>query len=74
MRLHDYDASGNCLKVRILLALLGQPYERVSVDLFGGDTLTDASRELLEVVDWDITQPAGGNASRRLPARLTPLR
>jgi glutathione S-transferase len=42
MRLHDYAASGNCYKVRLLLALLGQPYERVAVDIFAGDTLTDA--------------------------------
>jgi glutathione S-transferase len=39
--LHDYSASGNCYKVRLLLAQLGRPYERVPVDIFGGDTLTD---------------------------------
>jgi glutathione S-transferase len=42
MRLHDYAASGNCYKVRLLLALLGRPYERVPVDIFAGETLTDA--------------------------------
>src|SRR5262249_2242373 len=42
MRLHDYAASGNCYKARLLLALLGRDYERVSVDIFAGDTLTDA--------------------------------
>ena len=41
MRLHDYAASGNCYKVRLLLALLGEPYERVPVDIFAGDTLTE---------------------------------
>jgi glutathione S-transferase len=41
LRLHDYPASGNCYKVRLLLAQLGRPYERVRVDIFGGDTLTD---------------------------------
>ena len=40
MRLHDYAASGNCLKVRLLLALLGRDYERVPVDIFAGETLT----------------------------------
>ena len=40
MRLYDYAPSGNCFKVRLLLALLGRPYERVPVDIFGGDTLT----------------------------------
>jgi glutathione S-transferase len=40
MRLYDYAASGNCLKVRLLLALLGRTYELVPVDIFAGDTLT----------------------------------
>jgi glutathione S-transferase len=42
MRLHDYPASGNCYKVRLLLAQLGLPYERVHVDIFDGGTLSDA--------------------------------
>ena len=41
MRLYDYPASGNCYKPRLLLALLGHEYERVPVDIFAGDTLTD---------------------------------
>jgi glutathione S-transferase len=41
LRLHDYAASANCYKVRLLLAQLGRDYERVPVDIFGGDTLTD---------------------------------
>ena len=41
VRLYDYPASGNCYKVRLLLAQLGREYERVPVDIFGGDTLTD---------------------------------
>jgi glutathione S-transferase len=41
MRLYDYAASGNCYKVRLLLGLLGRSYERVPVDIFAGDTLTD---------------------------------
>jgi glutathione S-transferase len=40
MRLYDYAASGNCLKVRILLGLLARKYERVPVDIFAGETLT----------------------------------
>jgi glutathione S-transferase len=46
MRLYDYAASGNCFKVRLLLGLLGQEYERVPVDIFAGDTLTNAFAEL----------------------------
>src|ERR1700754_3024031 len=42
MRLYDYAASGNCFKVRLLLGLLGREYERVPVDIFAGETLTDA--------------------------------
>jgi glutathione S-transferase len=41
LRLYDYVASANCLKVRLLLAQLELPYERVPVDIFAGDTLTD---------------------------------
>jgi len=42
LRLYDYAASANCYKVRLLLAQLGRPYERILVDIFGGETLTDA--------------------------------
>lgn len=41
MRLYDYTASANCYKPRLLLALLDRDYERVAVDIFAGDTLTD---------------------------------
>jgi glutathione S-transferase len=41
MRLYDYAASCNCYKARLLLAQLGRTYERVPIDIFGGDTLTD---------------------------------
>ncbi|MGH7550172.1 MAG: glutathione S-transferase family protein [Gemmatimonadota bacterium] len=46
MRLYDYPASGNCYKVRLLLALLDRPYERVETDIFAGDTLTAEYRKL----------------------------
>jgi glutathione S-transferase len=41
MRLYDYAASCNCYKVRLLLANLQRPYERVPVDIFNGETPTD---------------------------------
>ena len=41
MRLYDYVASANCYKARLLLAVLDRDYERVPVDIFAGDTLTD---------------------------------
>ena len=40
MILYDHPASGNCMKARILLRQLGVPYERVTVDLFKGETRT----------------------------------
>lgn len=41
LKLYDYAASGNCYKVRLLLAQLERQYERVPIDIFAGDTLTD---------------------------------
>jgi glutathione S-transferase len=45
-RLYDYAASANCYKVRLLLAQLGRDYERVAIDIFAGDTLTDEYERL----------------------------
>jgi glutathione S-transferase len=36
--LYDHPASGNCMKARILLRQLAIPFERVTVDLFRGET------------------------------------
>lgn len=41
LRLYDYGPSANCYKVRLLLGQLGCAYERVPVDIFDGDTLTE---------------------------------
>jgi glutathione S-transferase len=60
MRLHDYDASGNCLKVRLLLGLLDRPYERVPVDIFDGDTLTDAFGRLNPVREVPVLELDSG--------------
>lgn len=40
-RLYDYPASANCLKVRLAFAVTGRSYERVGVDIFAGETLTE---------------------------------
>jgi glutathione S-transferase len=40
MKLYDYAPSGNGYKVRLLLAHLGVPYERVEVDSNAGETRT----------------------------------
>jgi glutathione S-transferase len=45
-KLYDHPASGNAYKPRLLLAHLGLPYERVTVDIFGpgrGDVLLPLS-------------------------------
>ena len=41
MILYEDPASGNCLKIRILLRQLELPYESVHVDLFLGETRTE---------------------------------
>lgn len=70
MRLHDYDASGNCYKARLLLALLGRSYERVPVDLFAGDTLTDAFGRLNPVRETPVLELDDGTAIAQSPAVL----
>jgi glutathione S-transferase len=46
LKLYDYEASANCYKVRLLLAQLRRPDERVPVDIFAGETLTDEYFEI----------------------------
>jgi len=41
LQLYDYPASANCLKARVLLRHLEVEWERLPVDLFAGETLTD---------------------------------
>ena len=38
LRLYDYGESGNAYKVRLLLTLLGEPFERVHLDILKGET------------------------------------
>src|SRR5882672_6074833 len=56
MRLHDYAASGNCYKARLLLALLDVPYEHVAVDIFAGDTLTPEFEQLNPVRETPVLE------------------
>ena len=44
LRLYDYAASANCYKARLALAQLAVDYERVPVDIFAGETTTEAYR------------------------------
>jgi glutathione S-transferase len=70
MRLYDYPASANCYKVRLLLALLGRPYERVPTDIFGGDTLTDAFGALNPVRETPVLELDDGTVITQSPAIL----
>lgn len=36
IRLYDYDLSGNCYKVRLLLTFLGLDFERINIDFYPG--------------------------------------
>jgi glutathione S-transferase len=46
LALYDYPASANCFKVRLALAQLDRAYERIPVDIFAGETLTENFAEL----------------------------
>jgi glutathione S-transferase len=70
VRLYDYPASGNCYKVRLLLALLGREYERVNVDIFGGDTLTDAYAAINPLRETPVLELDSGERIAQSPAIL----
>lgn len=36
MKLYDYEISGSCYKVRLLLSMLNLPYEKIAVDFYPG--------------------------------------
>jgi glutathione S-transferase len=73
MRLYDYAASGNCFKVRLLLALLQLEYERVPVDIFAGDTLTDAFGALNPLRETPVLELEDGRTLTQSNALLTYL-
>lgn len=62
LRLYDYRASCNCLKVRILLGQLGLECERVNVDIFDGDTLTEEFARLNPFRSTPVLVLADGSA------------
>jgi glutathione S-transferase len=63
-RLYDYAASCNAYKVRLLIAELDLDVERVEVDIFAGETLTDAFAEINPARTVPVLELADG---RRLP-------
>jgi glutathione S-transferase len=60
LRLYDYAASANCYKVRLLLAQLEQPYERVPIDIFAGETLTEQFRRRNPARTTPVLEIGGG--------------
>jgi glutathione S-transferase len=60
MKLYDYAASANCYKVRLLMAQLGRDYERVPVDIFAGDTLTDEFAAINPARSTPVLEHPGG--------------
>jgi glutathione S-transferase len=63
LRLYDYAGSCNCYKVRLLLAQLGLEYERVSLDIFNGETLTDEYARINPIRTTPVLEVGG----RHLP-------
>ena len=61
LRIYDYAPSGNCYEVRLLLSLLGREYERVPVDIFAGDTLTDEFERLNPARETPVLALDGGH-------------
>ncbi|MEA2332506.1 MAG: glutathione S-transferase [Thermoleophilaceae bacterium] len=60
MRLHDNPSSGNCYKVRLLLAQLGLPYERVHTDIFAGASQTEEFARLNPARQVPVLEPDEG--------------
>lgn len=46
IKLYDFATSGNCYKIRLLLALLGLDYRRIETNSLTGETLTDEFRKI----------------------------
>jgi glutathione S-transferase len=60
LRLYDYAASCNCYKLRLLLAHLGIQYERVPIDIFAGETLTDEYARMNPMHTTPVLETADG--------------
>ena len=79
LRLYDYFESGNAYKVRLLLAQLGIPFERVELDVLRGETRTPAflaknPNHRIPLLEWpDGRRLAESNAILFHLAEGTPL-
>ena len=61
LRFYDYAASCNCYKVRLLLAHLGIRYERIPIDIFAGETLTEEYSRINPMRTTPVLQTQDGN-------------
>ena len=50
--LYSMQGSGNCYKLRLLLALLGEPFRLVDVDILRGESRTPRSLASCSMGDW----------------------
>jgi glutathione S-transferase len=46
LKLYDFPLSGNCYKIRLLLSMLGLPYQRETIDSTSGETQTAEFKQL----------------------------
>lgn len=59
MKLYDLEVSGNCYKIRLLLALLGREYEIIPVDFMGGEHKQDAFTALNRFCEVPVLEDDG---------------
>ena len=62
--LHEFAASGNCYKIRLLLAHLGRPFDRREYDILNGETRTP---EFLATINSSGRIPVLQDGARFLP-------
>ena len=70
LTLYDHFSSGNGYKVRLLLKQLGVPFERVGVDLDGGEMRTP--EYLAKNLNGKILALELESGARRVPLRTAP--
>ncbi|TML16474.1 MAG: hypothetical protein E6G33_05470 [Actinobacteria bacterium] len=71
LRLYDYPASCNCYKVRLLLSQLGRSCERVPIDIFDGETLTEEYAAINPPVRHRSFRLRMGRSPSRTPSSYT---
>jgi glutathione S-transferase len=73
LTLHDYLPSQNAWKVRVLLGLLGMPYQSRPASIFEGESRTETFLELNPAGAVPVLEPEDGRAIAESNAILTDL-